>query len=163
MVDTGEERCQNCRGSCNTSLDWDRLVRLHEILTQNDSDIHRFQKRCNFHKVLSVLEHDVKQLFFIVLATSVKAKFYMKIYYWKGLIYCLLRVTFLSKITEALIFKNPKIRKYRSSRSEVFSKEGVLKNFANFTEKHLCQSLFFIKVAGLLQLSDWLLVKISGN
>ena len=96
----------------------------------------------------------MKQLFFIVLAASVKAKFYIKIYYWKGLIYCLLRVTFLSKITEALIFINPKIRKYRSSRSEVFGKEGVLKNFANFTEKHLCQSLFFNKVAGLLQLSD---------
>ena len=26
--------------------------------------------------------------------------------------------------------------------------EGVLKNFAKFTGKHLCQSLFFNKVAG---------------
>ena len=26
---------------------------------------------------------------------------------------------------------------------------GVLKNFAKFTGKHLCQSLFFIKAAGL--------------
>ena len=28
-------------------------------------------------------------------------------------------------------------------------KKGVLKNFAKFTGKHLCQSLFFNKVAGL--------------
>ena len=32
---------------------------------------------------------------------------------------------------------------------EVFYKKGVLKNFAKFTEKHLRQSLFFNKVAGL--------------
>ena len=37
----------------------------------------------------------------------------------------------------------------RSSRPEVFSKKGVLRNFAKFTEKHLCQSLFFNKVADL--------------
>ena len=41
---------------------------------------------------------------------------------------------------------------YRSSRPEVFSKKGVLRNFAKFTGKHLCQSLFFNKVAGL---QDW--------
>ena len=29
---------------------------------------------------------------------------------------------------------------------EVFCKKGVLKNFAKFTGKHLCQSLFFNKV-----------------
>ena len=38
---------------------------------------------------------------------------------------------------------------YRSSRSEVFCKKGFLKNFTKFTGKHLCQSLFFNKVAGL--------------
>ena len=32
---------------------------------------------------------------------------------------------------------------YRSSRPEVFCKNGVLKNFAKLTGKHLCQSLFF--------------------
>ena len=35
----------------------------------------------------------------------------------------------------------------RSNRPEVFCKKGVLRNFAKFTEKHLCQSLFFNKVA----------------
>ena len=30
---------------------------------------------------------------------------------------------------------------------EVFYEKGVLKNFAKFIGKYLCQSLFFIKVA----------------
>ena len=38
---------------------------------------------------------------------------------------------------------------YGSSRREVFYGKGVLRNFAKFTGKHLCQSLFFNKVAGL--------------
>ena len=38
--------------------------------------------------------------------------------------------------------------RFRSSRSEVFCK-GVLKHLPKFTGKHLCQSLFFIEVAGL--------------
>ena len=36
----------------------------------------------------------------------------------------------------------------KGSLSEVFCKKGVLKNFTKFTEKHLCQSLFFNKVTG---------------
>ena len=36
-----------------------------------------------------------------------------------------------------------------SSRSKMFFKIGVLKNFAKFTGKHLCQSLFFIKKEAL--------------
>ena len=35
------------------------------------------------------------------------------------------------------------------NQKQVFCKEGVLENFAKFTGKHLCQSLFFNKVAGL--------------
>ena len=38
--------------------------------------------------------------------------------------------------------------KKRSSRSDVFCEKGVLRNFAEFTGKHLCHSLFFNKVAG---------------
>ena len=39
---------------------------------------------------------------------------------------------------------------FRGSRPEVFCKNGVLSNFTKFTENsHLCQSLFFNKVAGL--------------
>ena len=35
---------------------------------------------------------------------------------------------------------------FRSSRPGVFCKKGVLRNFANFTGKHLCESLFLIKL-----------------
>ena len=38
---------------------------------------------------------------------------------------------------------------FRSSRPEVFRKKGALRNFAKFTGKHLCKSLFFDKVADL--------------
>ena len=37
----------------------------------------------------------------------------------------------------------------RSSHPRCSVREGVLRNFAKFTEKHLCQSLFFNKVARL--------------
>ena len=37
----------------------------------------------------------------------------------------------------------------RSSRPEEFCKKSVLRNFVKFIGKHLCQSLFFNKVAGL--------------
>ena len=33
-------------------------------------------------------------------------------------------------------------RNYGSSRPEVFCKKGVLENFAKFTRKQMCQSLF---------------------
>ena len=57
--------------------------------------------------------------------------------------------------------------KCRSSRPEVFCKNGVLRNFVKLTRKHLCQSLFFNKVAGL-RLKNILsyrtpLVAASGN
>ena len=41
------------------------------------------------------------------------------------------------------------ISSLKSSRPEVFCKKGVLRKFAKFLGKHLCQSLFFNKVAGL--------------
>ena len=37
----------------------------------------------------------------------------------------------------------------RSSHPKVFRKKGAKRNFAKLTGKHLCQSLFFNKVAGL--------------
>ena len=39
--------------------------------------------------------------------------------------------------------------RFKSSHAEVLCKKSVLKSFAKFTEKHLYQSLFFDKVAGL--------------
>ena len=40
-----------------------------------------------------------------------------------------------------------------SSRPEVFCKKGVLKNFTKFTGKHLCQSLIFIMLQAIIELS----------
>ena len=40
---------------------------------------------------------------------------------------------------------------YRSSPLEVFCKKVALKNFAKFTEKHLCQTLFLIKLQAVLE------------
>ena len=42
---------------------------------------------------------------------------------------------------------------FRSCCQEVFYKKGVLRNFAKFTGKHLCQSFFFNKVA--VQIIQW--------
>ena len=53
--------------------------------------------------------------------------------------------------------------KHRNSCPEVFYKKGVLRNFAKFTGKHLCQSLFFNKTAGLrsffIEYLWWLILK----
>ena len=38
------------------------------------------------------------------------------------------------------------LHKNRSCVTEVYLKKGVLRNFTNFTGKHLCQSLFLIKL-----------------
>ena len=46
--------------------------------------------------------------------------------------------------------KREKKLTFRSTPPEVFYKKGVLKNFAKFTGKHLCQSLFFNKVRATL-------------
>ena len=41
--------------------------------------------------------------------------------------------------------------KFNSSCLEVFCEKGVIRNFVKFTGKHLCQSLFFDKAAGMRQ------------
>ena len=46
------------------------------------------------------------------------------------------------------MMNNGKVHKVLSSRPEVFCKKGVLRYFAKSTGKHLCQNLFFNKVAG---------------
>ena len=46
----------------------------------------------------------------------------------------------------------------RSSHPEVFWQKSVLKNFANFTGKHLCQGVFVNKYAGLSLNLLWLLL-----
>ena len=53
---------------------------------------------------------------------------------------------------------------FRSIHQRCSVKKGILRNFAKFTGKHLCQSLFFNKVAGeasfLQNTSGRLLLKI---
>ena len=39
----------------------------------------------------------------------------------------------------------------RSSRTDVFFEKGVLRNFAKFTWKHLCQSLFLIEACNFIK------------
>ena len=52
---------------------------------------------------------------------------------------------------------------YRSSHQKCSMKKGVLENFLEFTGKHLWQSLFFNKVAGLVQVFSCEFCKISRN
>ena len=54
-----------------------------------------------------------------------------------------------------------KSRISRSSHPEVFCKKSVLRNFAKVTAKHLCQSLFFNKVACKFIKKDTLLQVLS--
>ena len=49
-----------------------------------------------------------------------------------------------------LITKCVFVFKFQKQSPEVFKKKGVLKNFAKFTEKLLCQSLFLNKVSATL-------------
>ena len=50
------------------------------------------------------------------------------------------------------------IRSCQKQPPEVFCKKGVLRNFAKFTGKHLCQSLFLIKLqAGGTGVFLWIL------
>ena len=73
----------------------------------------------------------------------------------KAVIYqlLLLRVQFVnSGITFSIEYSFSHIKKLRilrSSRPVVFCKKAVPRNFAKFTGKHLCQILFFNKVADI--------------
>ena len=46
-------------------------------------------------------------------------------------------------LLQPFFIKQRCLSKVRGSRPEEFCKKGVLRNFSNFTGKHLCQSLFF--------------------
>ena len=51
-----------------------------------------------------------------------------------------------NKVSPSLLFS---FLQLQQQPPEVFYKKCVLKNFAKFTGKHLCQNLFINKVAGL--------------
>ena len=56
---------------------------------------------------------------------------------------------FLHRDLDNFAVSNESTANYRSSRPEVFCKKGVLKDYAKFKGKHLCQSLFLNKFASL--------------
>ena len=55
----------------------------------------------------------------------------------------------------ALHFSFSKSLSASSSRTEVFCKKGVVKYFAKFTGKRLCQSIFFSTVVGLRPIEQY--------
>ena len=65
----------------------------------------------------------------------------------------------MSSIANGLIFHQNKLKlltsnnltKIQKQHQRCSMKKGVLRNFAKFTRKQLCQNLFFNKVAGLRQ------------
>ena len=74
-----------------------------------------------------------------------------KSWFWSWLKFLMfLKVhTFKHELSNHFIPKQwGKVNDYRSSRAEVFCKKGILRNFAKFTGKHLCQSLFLKKIVG---------------
>ena len=66
----------------------------------------------------------------------------------KRLEYCkVFKNTYFEKHLWAAASENQHLTdKFRSCRPEVFCKKGVLRNFAKFAVKHLCQSLLFNKL-----------------
>ena len=54
-------------------------------------------------------------------------------------------------------------RKNRSSHLTCSLRKGVLRNFAKFTGKHLCQGLYFVKIVALAQVFFCKFCKISKN
>ena len=60
-----------------------------------------------------------------------------------------LSAKYLKTLKWSGIYKSLVFNAIRSSCAEVFCKNGALRNFAKLTGKHLCQSLFFNKVADL--------------
>ena len=52
----------------------------------------------------------------------------------------------INNIVRIIMPKMFLVKIYRSIHSQMFFKKGVLENFANFTEKHLCLSLFSMKL-----------------
>ena len=83
---------------------------------------------------------------------SWNTEFETRINYFYGAFYVIINLILVLSLNFkqfeilVLVFE---IWSYGSSRPEVFCKNSVLRNFTKFTGKHLCQSLFLNKVAGL--------------
>ena len=62
-----------------------------------------------------------------------------------GKVYLIFEKFFPEKVLYLSVFQ----QRTEAVAQRCFFKKGILRNFAKFTGKHLCQSLFFNKVAGL--------------
>ena len=83
-------------------------------------------------------------------------------------LHCLYRLKTGCIMNVLEFFLTSYLRFNRSNRLEVFCKKGVLRNFAKYTGKHLCQSLLFeacnfIKKETLAKVFFWEFCKISKN
>ena len=88
--------------------------------------------------VLAHLRRYYKNVYIIALIC-----FLMYFYFpWKGI----LRPEEEVGRSPIFIIINFMIRSYKSSRSQMFFKKGVLKNFTILTRKHLCWNLFVIQL-----------------
>ena len=85
----------------------------------------------------SLISFLFENCFFLVSCSFLKSKYFSFFCFW----------TYMSCSAFDCLRNNMIL--LRSSRPEVFVKKGVLTNFAKFAVKHLFQSLFFNKVAGL--------------
>ena len=104
--------------------------------------------RCSFAKTFWILLcrevkaqkliHDTNSMFFS------QPRFYPDFALscvWNSAMFPIMFYKLLNAISTVFVF-------FRSSLPEVFCKKSVHRNFAKFTEKRLCQSLFFDKIAG---------------
>ena len=73
---------------------------------------------------------------------------------------CCWKLSWFMKTNFLHYFVHSSLCLYRSSCLDVLCKKGVLINFTKFAGKHLCQSLFFDKVAGG---ACWLLNLVCPN
>ena len=103
----------------------------------------------------------LKKIKFHLKPTVLKSLFFIKLHVWGSATFLwkqstaldMVLNTYLSHKLSSTYYYNTDVCKdpndYRTSCPEVFCKNGVLRNFAKLTGKHLYQSLFFNKVAGL--------------
>ena len=85
-----------------------------------------------------------------LLLKSSSAKFYVFIFFSKQVaqvpsMFLFLNLWLTNDPKESVIWILSQCRSSRSSRPEVFCKNGVLRNLTKFIKKHLCQGLFFHK------------------
>ena len=105
--------------------------------------IHKIQ--CDSHIVCAFAENKRKASFWAILILSK--------YYDISLQFC----------TSYVMMCSWDIATDKSSRPEMFCQKGILRNFANFTGKHLCQGFFVIKKATLPQVFSCKFCKIFKN